>query len=449
MNSPANFRRLRARLAAAPGEPQRLSRWAWTADVILAVVLSASTVVADWQSVRFVPGPAGSGSAVKYLLVPDGVPPPQIPPVPPFGQGPGGARFFGMVAVSTPLWLLAVAALSGLPLALRRRFPLSAFWAVLATSLVYHLAERPVEGIDDTAFFTFVGCLIAAYSAAVYGRHRRLIVASMVAGALLLAIFHNRVIPTLTPGFVPFLLLVPIGLAANTVHAWRQRVRTLEAEREAATRLAVQRERARIARELHDVVTHNVSMMTVQAGAARKVMATAPALAEEALLAVEAGGRAAMSELRHVMGLLTMATGPEGPEAPELAPQPGLAQVDTLASRVRDTGVPVELAVSGAPAPLPPGVDLAAYRVVQEALTNTVKHASGARVRIAVDHRPGEVRIAVADSGGVRSAPAAGGAGRGLIGLRERLAVYGGTLDAGPGVSGGYRVTAVIPVEDG
>jgi signal transduction histidine kinase len=212
----------------------------------------------------------------------------------------------------------------------------------------------------------------------------------------------------------------------------------------------VERERARIARELHDVVTHNVSMMTVQAGAARKVMARSPGLAEEALLAVEAGGRAAMAELRHVMGLLTMATGPEGPAGPELAPQPGLDQVGTLAARVRDTGMPVELAVSGSPVPLPPGVDLAAYRVVQEALTNTVKHASGASVDILVDYKPSRLSLDIADSGGVPGQSAASGNGRGLIGLRERVSVHGGTVSAGPRAHGGYRVQVEIPlpVED-
>jgi signal transduction histidine kinase len=300
--------------------------------------------------------------------------------------------------------------------------------------------------VDDTALFTFVSFLVAAYSAAVHSPHRRSMAVGLVVGTCLVTAFHDLSVPTITPGFVPFVMLVPFGLAANTIHTWRQRVRTLEAGREAATRLAVEHERTRIARELHDVVTHNVSMMTVQAGAARKVMADAPALAAEALLAVEAGGRAALTELRHVMGLLTMSANPDAPGAVELAPQPGLGQLDVLADRIRDTGVPVELVVSGTPAALPPGVDLAAYRVVQEALTNTVKHAVGAAVRITVDHGPGEVRIEVADTGGTRSAAAASGSGRGLIGLRERLAVYGGTLDAGRRISGGFRVRAVLPV---
>jgi signal transduction histidine kinase len=174
-----------------------------------------------------------------------------------------------------------------------------------------------------------------------------------------------------------------------------------------------------------------------------------------------------MAELRHVMGLLSATTPGPGdqaagaaaaagaqaaveagaPEA-ELAPKPGLGQVGVLAERVRGTGVPVDLTVTGKRVELPAGVDLAAYRVAQEALTNTVKHAAGARVTIKVDYRPGEVRIEVADTGGTPSPAAGTGNGRGLMGLRERLAVYGGTLDAGRRITGGYRVSAVIPVVD-
>jgi signal transduction histidine kinase len=351
--------------------------------------------------------------------------------------------------VSPPLWVLVLAACSAVPLVVRRRYPLTAFWGVIAGTLAFHLASYVAAGVDGSVVFTFITCLVAAYSAAVYGPHRRPLMWSLAAGTVLIVGFHERTIPAIAPGFVPFLLLVPAGLAANTVHTWRQRVRTLEAAHETATRLAVDQERARIARELHDVVTHNVSMMTVQAGAARKVMATAPELAAEALLAVEAGGRAAMSELRHVMGLLTMSADPDDPASVDLAPQPGLGQIAVLAGRVRDTGVPVELVESGTPLPMPPGVELAAYRVVQEALTNTVKHAAGAAVTIRVEHDRDEVRIEVTDTGGAPAPAASGGDGRGLIGLRERLAVYGGTLDAGRRISGGYRVRAVIPVGDG
>jgi signal transduction histidine kinase len=198
---------------------------------------------------------------------------------------------------------------------------------------------------------------------------------------------------------------------------------------------------------LHDVVTHNVAVMLVQAGAARKMIDVSPDEARQAMLAVEAGGRAAMAELRHVMGLLAV-TG-DGPQPDDLAPQPSLAQLAALAGRVRDAGVPVELSVTGAPTPLPVGVDLAAYRVVQEALTNTVKHAPGARVQISVDYRPKALRVEVVDSGGTQTlldSPDVDGNGRGLVGLRERLAVYGGTLQAGARPTGGYRVSATIPV---
>jgi signal transduction histidine kinase len=338
--------------------------------------------------------------------------------------------------------LLVVAVLCGLPLVLRRRYPLTPFWLVLGATLLFH--ARVVD--DDTALFTFAACLIAAYSAAMYSPHRLPAVASVAVGAALVAVFHDQNVPDITPGYVPFLLIVSIGLAANSIHTWKQRLDSLQAQQQTATRIAVEDERARIARELHDVVTHNVSVMVIQAGAARKVMDAAPGQAREALLAVEAGGRAALAELRHVMDLLT-ATGDDPAGADELAPQPGLAQLPALVSRVRGTGVPVELTVRGPAAPVAAGVDLAAYRVVQEGLTNAVRHAAGARVRITVEHAPGAVRIEVADSGGTRASGVGPGNGRGLIGLRERLAVLGGTLDAGPRRTGGYRVLAVLPLD--
>jgi signal transduction histidine kinase len=282
-----------------------------------------------------------------------------------------------------------------------------------------------------------------------YSPHRALALGSALVGAGVIAGGHKAAVPSLKPGLVTFLILIPAGLAANAIHTWKQRVRTLEQEQEAATRRAVEGERSRIAQELHDVVTHNVSMMVVQAGAARTVMKTAPEQAEQALLAVESGGRAAMTELRHVMGLLTMNGDDPGQTATEdLAPPPGLDQVLALAARVRETGVPVELTVTGSPVPLPAGVDLAAYRVVQEALTNTVKHAAGARVRITVAYGPRELRVEVTDTGGTSEASARSGSGRGLIGLRERLAVYGGVLEAGELPTGGYRVCALIPLGD-
>ncbi|WP_322974273.1 sensor histidine kinase [Actinacidiphila epipremni] len=430
-------------------QPQPLSRWAWAADAATAVVLAAATAYATAK------GASGDGpfrSEASAFLRDGG--PPVPPPIPRFPgadalYGPGGAP-------ATPLWLVLFAALTALPLAVRRRWPLGAYVSVLLAVLAFHGLSAhswALHGVDDPTVFTFVSVLIAAYGAALYSPHRRPAVGALIGGGVLLLVFHDRTIPDITPSFMPFVLLVPLGLAANTVHTWRQRLRAMQAEQETATRRAVDEERARIARELHDVVTHNVSMMTVQAGAARTVLAKEPEQAREALLAVESAGRAAMAELRHVMGLLSMSTSGEAGAADpaeslaaELAPQPGLGQVGVLAERIRGTGVPVGLAVTGSPVPLPAGVDLAAYRVVQEALTNTVKHAAGASVAITVDYRPGEVRVEVADTGGVPSPAAASGNGRGLMGLRERLAVYDGTLDAGPRGTGGYRVRAVIPV---
>jgi signal transduction histidine kinase len=268
-------------------------------------------------------------------------------------------------------------------------------------------------------------------------------------GAGLIVGDHQAYVPAIRPGIVTFLLLIPIALVANAIHTWKQRLRNVEAEQQAATRLAVEQERSRIAQELHDVVTHNVSVMVVQAGAARKVMAAAPEKAHDALLAVESGGRAAMTELRHVMGLLALnGEAPDQTAAEDLAPPPGLAQVPGLAARIRGTGAPVELTVTGPVTPLPAGMDLAAYRVIQEALTNTVKHAVGAHVQIAIDYGHRALRVEVADTGGTPVPSARSGQGRGLIGLRQRLAVYGGTLEAGKLPTGGYRVRALIPMEE-
>jgi signal transduction histidine kinase len=408
--------------------PVPLSRWAWTADVLLGAVFAAGLVV---RCVVRAHGPR--------LIEPAALPPllRGDPARAGFDVGP-----FVQQAVVVRPWELVVAVLCGLPLVVRRRYPLTAFWLVLGASLLLH--ARVVD--DDTALFTFAACLVAAYSAVMYSPHRLPTVASVAVGAALIAVLHDANVPDITAGYVPFLLIVAIGLAANSIHIWKQRVGSLEAQQQTATRIAVEDERARIARELHDVVTHNVSVMVIQAGAARKVMDAAPGRAREALLAVEAGGRAALAELRHVMDLLTV-TGDDPAGSDGLAPQPGLAQLPALVGRVRATGVPVELTVTGPPAAIPASADLAAYRVVQEGLTNAVRHAAGARVRITVEHAPGVVRLEVADSGGAPAEGVGPGNGRGLIGLRERLAVLGGTLDAGPRRTGGYRVRAVVPLD--
>ncbi|MFJ9694771.1 sensor histidine kinase [Kitasatospora sp. NPDC101183] len=338
-----------------------------------------------------------------------------------------------------------------LPLVLRRRHPLAVLWAVLPAALLLHRAS------EDIAYTLGEAVIIAAYSAAAYGRGRRPVLLSLAAAtAALVVVFGAAKLPHFPNSVIAVLAMVPVLAVAWELRMWRRRVdeererrSDLERAQLAALERAVELERARIARELHDVVTHNVSMMTIQAGAARKILDTAPDRAREAMSAVEAGGRAAMTELRHVMGLLTIdsETAEDPAAGADLSPQPGLDRLDALLDGVRRAGLPVALTVRGEPRPVPSGVGLAAYRVVQEALTNTVKHAGGAEAAVTVEYAPDRLRVEVVDSGGRRTGAASTGNGRGLLGLRERLAVYGGTLHTGPRTRGGYRVKALIPLE--
>ncbi|MFB7370683.1 sensor histidine kinase [Streptomyces sp. NPDC056222] len=239
-----------------------------------------------------------------------------------------------------------------------------------------------------------------------------------------------------------------------------ERRRLLERERESAARIAVEEERARIARELHDVVSHNVALMVVQASAAREVLATLPEEAATAMEAVESAGRDTMTELRHLLGLLAPSpSGEDEPYAAELsplAPQPGLGRLGPLVDRIAFAGLPVEVRISGEPRPLPTGVEVTVYRIVQEALTNALRHGDGVKAEVSVRYGERYVRVEVLNSGpSVLSGDAApklslrdhAGAGRGLIGLRERVAVYGGELDARRRLGGGYRVRARIPLD--
>lgn len=398
------------------GSPPSPTRWAWAADVALALAMMFSTLNSGYHHAVVNPDQHGPLYGVDHLI----------------DVGPRDT-------------FLVV--LTALPLAVRRRYPLSAFWLCEFAVMTLH---ANVSDSNDTAIFTFMSVLIAAYSAAIYSPYRMAMVYSLGLGAIVLAATRGGQIPNITRSFVPFLFLIPIVLGANAIGNWKQRVHDLEEEQESATLRAVEQERARIAAELHDVVSHNVSVMVVQAGAARKVLDKSPDMAREALLAVEDSGRAAMAELRHVMGLLTMTSQGGDPAATaDLAPQPGLEQIPALVERIRNGGVRVDLAIEGEVIPLPSGLDLAAYRVVQEGLTNAVKHAVGALIRVTLDYSPQRLRVDVVDTGGTASSSAATGNGRGLAGLRQRLAVYGGTLSAGPRLTGGYMVSAVIPLREG
>jgi signal transduction histidine kinase len=223
----------------------------------------------------------------------------------------------------------------------------------------------------------------------------------------------------------------------------------LERERESAAQNAVDAERARIARELHDIVSHNVSVMVVQAGAARRVLDAEPDQAAAALQSVEAAGRDTMTELRHLLGVL--APPADGDEQTDLSPQPSLSRLGPLIDRIAFAGLPVEVRISGEPRPLPSGVDLTAYRIIQEALTNALKHGDGQKAEVTVRYADHHLRVEVLNSGpSVLSGgqvPAQAEEGRGLLGLRQRVRVFGGDLDARRRLGGGFRVRARIPLE--
>ena len=391
----------------------KASRPAWVIDLAIAVAATVASVAAaiaqtphGGEAVYAIPGPHG-GIVVQP-------------------QAPSG-------------WLLLGIALTTAPLAFRRRYPATAFGLIFAAVLVAHEHDTTI---------TFGAVIFAAYSAVLYSRFRGAALLAVGAGAVIATAAFPNTTPQVPARFTALLVLVPTAAVAVGMRGWRQRagdsaerLLRVEAEHEAQTRRAVEAERARIAGELHDVVTHNVSVMVVQAGAARSVLDSSPDDAREALLAVEASGRTAMSELRHLLGLLA----PAGGEEDMLVPQPGAARVPALVERVRAAGLSVELSVTGA-RDLPPGVDLAAYRVVQEALTNVIKHAGTSRAAVVLEYRPEDLLIAVTDDG--RPVTGSGGpGGRGLIGLRERIGLYGGELDAGPRPGGGWRVRARIPLE--
>ena len=239
-------------------------------------------------------------------------------------------------------------------------------------------------------------------------------------------------------GVVVFFVVWYVGLR---LRLRADRDSRLRRERQEEAERIVAEERSRIARELHDVVAHRVSMMTVQAGAARTVAATDPAAAVRAMAAVEHAGRQALDELRHLLGVLRPMSVPEATE-----PQPGLLEIDPLVEQTRRAGLDVTLTTEGDVTGLPARVELSAYRIVQESLTNVVKHAgSGARTRVRLANDGSSLLVEVTDDGsGATILP---GAGHGLIGMRERALLLGGSLDAGPGADGGFDVRARLPLD--
>jgi signal transduction histidine kinase len=329
------------------------------------------------------------------------------------------------------------------PLAWRRRQPLAVFVLIVAAA-VSVFQQAPYVGL--------AALMIAAYSVGSHSRHRLLSLGVIIATVTIIAtVFHVGGWPPLPNASAPYVIALSMWLVGNAIRtrqlradALEDRATRLEREREQATQAAIAEERARIARELHDVVAHNVSVMIVQAGAARHVLKTSPEQATGALRAVEASGREAMAELRHLLGLLS----PDGEDV-SLAPQPGVEQLESLVRRVGEAGLPVTLHIEGQPRPLPPGIDLTAYRIVQEALTNALKYAGQARTDVILDYRESGLKVEVLDDGPGNSGREGAATGHGLVGMCERVALYGGTLEAGPRLGQGYAVRAWLPLEGG
>ena len=432
--------RLADRARSAARRPV-LSGVSYAGDIALAAVVAVAAVVTAAKGLLYVPrsGPTIVLHGGTYLTG---------PPYPSH-------------LLAVPSWALLGVVAAAAPLAFRRTWPTGAFAVILVAFIATSSYATAIT--MGTAIF-------AAYCAVAYSRYRRTTLLALLAGAVIITVAYPEATAQVAARYTPLLVLLPTVAVGNMMRMWRERagesadrLRLAQDEHETEKRRAVELERARIASDLHDVVTHNVSVMVVQAGAARRVLEASPGeasfageaqLAREALLAVEGSGRAAMTELRHLLGLLAPVDAAAAADAGqgELRPQPGLDEVPALIDRVRAAGLVAELSVTGTRRPLPSGLDLAAYRVVQEALTNVLQHAGPARTVVHIEYRPRELQIKVSDDGrpdgpGAAYGQPPGPGGRGLIGLRERIAIYHGELHAGPRPGGGWRISATIPLE--
>jgi signal transduction histidine kinase len=347
-------------------------------------------------------------------------------------------------APRTTLWLaLPAIAIMVLPLFARRRFPFAAptaYW-LLAAGLSF-VDGRLIPFLESV----FVLGMAASF---LLGNLRdalqaRIALAVVVGGAAII-VYNEPAHSASELLFIPLLFgicwLAGFTLRERAEQAEAAEVRATQAEREreAAARVAVAEERARIARELHDIVAHAVSVMVLQVGAVRHKL---PQTLEEdraALTGVEQAGRTALAEMRRLLGAMRA----DG-EEPELTPQPGLDSLDNLLERVGRAGLPVRLHVDGDPFPLPRATDLSAYRIVQEGLTNALKHAHARHADVTVRYGPDELQIEVRDDGGGGSTD--DGLGHGLVGIRERVKIYGGEMTAGTGTEGGFILRTRLPL---
>jgi signal transduction histidine kinase len=348
-------------------------------------------------------------------------------------------------APATTLWIaIPTVAVLLLPLLARRRFPFAApaaYW-LLAAAISF----------GDGMLLAFIGSLgvVGLASAFLLGNLRD----PLKAGAGLIIVLVGIVIVVYNiPGTqsASDLVFIPLRFVVAWVAGWalRERAERAEAaeeravraerEREAAARVAVAEERARIARELHDIVAHAVSVMVLQVGAVRHKLPDAFAEDRDALRSVERAGRTALAEMRRLLAAMRR----DGEEA-ELLPQPGLDGLDSLLDEIGRAGLPVELHVDGEPVPLPRGVELSAYRIVQEGLTNALKHARASDADVTVRYRPDELEIEVRDNG--QGSAKTDGLGHGLVGVRERVKIYGGEMTAGTSTGGGFVLSTRLPL---
>jgi len=349
-------------------------------------------------------------------------------------------------APTTTLWLSVPAvAVLVLPLFFRRRFPFAApaaYW-LLAAALSY----------ADGLLIPFIGSLgvVGLATAFLLGNLRD----SRQAGIGLAIVLGSIVIVVDNipgPQTASVLVFVPLRFVAGWVAGYALRERTEQAEaaelrasmaereRDAAARIAVAEERARIARELHDIVAHAVSVMVLQVGAVRHKLPKDLEEDKDALTRVEQAGRTALVEMRRLLGAMR-----RNGDGLDLAPQPGLDGLDSLVEDVSRAGLPVRLHVDGDPTPLPRAIDLSAYRIVQEGLTNSLKHARASHADVTVRYRDDELEVEVADDGA--GAARSDGLGHGLIGIRERVKIYGGEMKAGTAPAGGFVLSARLPLE--
>jgi signal transduction histidine kinase len=322
------------------------------------------------------------------------------------------------------------------PLLVRRRYPLAVVVVVTAVVLA-------MIGIGVWSVPVPLGVALYSLTSVRGGRTDRAVgFASILAVAI--AVFSGGI--EFGAGAARVVFLIAGALLGDSIGSRRAYVREieekadrLERERESETRRAAAEEQARIARELHDIVAHALSVIVVQAGAADDAFERDTAGAREPIRAIDSAARAALSDLRRVLGVLQ--------DSADYEPQPGLDQLDRLIDQVRATGLHVSLEIEGPLRPLPAAIELSAYRIVQEALTNSLKHAAAEHVRVRI--RYGEsLELEVVDDGQGKAGSATGPRGNGLVGMRQRVALVGGVLAAGPAPGGGYRVSAEIPIDE-